>query len=223
MERAPASHRSRHAPSLAVVGAALWLLAVTAGFAVLWRYKSTPGAEGVAPARWPAQAAVARSERRATLLLFAHPRCTCTRATVAELARLMARFQDRIDATVLFWTPRDASPQWNGTDLWTSAARIPGVTVAPDTDGREAARFGVATSGGIVLYDRGGRLLFEGGITPARGHEGDSFGQERIASLLTSGTADRADAPVFGCPLESESPVRIARAGQSITYQGGKR
>ena len=201
---------------LARIGAVAWLLLVSAGFVGLWKYKSTPGAAGaVTPARWPSQATVARSPQRATLLLFAHPRCACTRATLAELARLLSRFHERIDATVLFWTPVDAPADWDRTDLWTSAARIPGVTVTRDLDGREASRFAVETSGGAVLYDASGRLLFKGGITPARGHEGDSFGQERIAALLTTGAADRADAPVFGCALEDEPPARLARAGKN--------
>ena len=220
MKGAPASDRSRLASRLAWIGAAAWLAAVTGGFAIVWKYKSTPAVKGVrAPEQWPAASAVARSADRTTLLLFAHPRCVCTRATMAELARMMARFHDRIDATVLFWTPRDAPPDWSSGDLWSSARRIPGVEVRSDLDGREASRFAVATSGGVVLYDAGGHLLFQGGITAARGHEGDSFGQERIASLLTTGAADRADAPVFGCALEQERPVRLARAGTK-TNQG---
>ncbi len=224
MERAPASDKSRLASRLAWIGAAAWLLAVAVGFAILWKYKSTPGSGGaVPPERWPAGSTVARSPDRATLLLFAHPRCTCTRASLAELARILARFHDRLDARVLFWTPREAPAGWDRGDLWTSAARIPGVTVLRDAEGAEASRFGVATSGGVVLYDDRGRLLFHGGITAARGHEGDSFGQERIALLLTTGAADRADAPVFGCALEQEPPVRVARAGAPTTIQGEQR
>jgi len=224
MERAPASDRSRFASTLAWIAAAAWLVAVAGGLAILWRYASTPAAAGVpAPEQWPAASAVARAQDRATLLLFAHPRCACTRASVAELARLMARFHDRVDARVLFWTPAGTPRDWNATDLWTSAGRIPGVTVLRDEAGREASRFAVATSGGVVLYDARGRLLFRGGITAARGHEGDSFGQERIASLLTTGAADRADAPVFGCALEDEPPSRMARAGTLTTDRGGDR
>jgi hypothetical protein len=135
----------------------------------------------------------------------------------------MARFHERLDARVLFWTPREAPAEWNAGDLWTSAARIPGVTVLRDPEGAEASRFAVATSGAVVLYDPAGRLLFRGGITAARGHEGDSFGQERIASLLTTGAADRADAPVFGCALEDEPSARMPRAGTVTTDRGGER
>jgi len=224
MRRAPASDRSSLASRLVWIAAAAWLAAVAGGFAILWKYKSTPAAEGaLAPEQWPAASAVARGTSRPTLLLFAHPRCTCTRASLAELARMMARFHDRVDASVLFWTPPGAPPDWNATDLWTSAERIPGVSVLRDEGGREASSFAVATSGGVVLYDARGRLLFKGGITAARGHEGDSFGQERIASLLTTGAADRADAPVFGCALEDEPPARTARAGTFTTNRGGNR
>jgi hypothetical protein len=52
-----------------------------------------------------------------------------------------------------------------------------------------------------VLYDARGRLLFRGGLTSARGHEGDSAGLQRISSLLRTGQADRSDAPVYGCSL----------------------
>jgi len=224
MERAPALERSRLASRIALLGAAVWLAAVAGGFAFLLRYKSTPGAgSGAAPAQWPAASTVERSTRRATLLLFAHPRCVCTRASLAELARMMARFHDRIEAKVLFWMPAGAPQDFRSGDLWTSASRIPGVAVLSDEGGREASRFGVATSGGVVLYGERGRLLFQGGITSARGHEGDSFGQERIASLLTSGAADRADAPVFGCALGEELPVRMARAGTRIDQEGGEK
>jgi len=123
----------------------------------------------------------------------------------------MARFHDRLDARVLFAASPGEEAELARTDLWSSAARIPGVTVASDPSGVEARRFGAETSGAAVLYDATGALAFQGGITSARGHEGDSFGQERIAAVLTGGTPDRASAPVFGCGLNDEGAVRIAQ------------
>ena len=52
-----------------------------------------------------------------------------------------------------------------------------------------------------VVAREGGRLLFRGGITPSRGHEGDNAGRRRIASLLANGSADGRQTRVFGCPL----------------------
>ena len=162
------------------------------------------------PSRWPAETRLQAAPGRASLILFGHPQCPCTRATLAELARLMDRYGDRLDAWVLFATPSGAAGEVSRTDLWSSAERIPGVHVLRDEDGAEAARFGAATSGTVALY-RDGKLLFNGGITPARGHEGDSFGKERLVSLLTTGKADRNDAPVFGCSLSIEKE-RVAQA-----------
>jgi hypothetical protein len=89
------------------------------------------------------------------------------------------------------------------------------VTAVRDDDGVEAARFRATTSGTAALYDARGRLLFTGGLTSARGHEGDSAGLQRIASLLRTGQADRSDAPVYGCSLAIG--VRSARASQKET------
>jgi hypothetical protein len=182
----------------------VWALTLAAGFTELWKYKLRPGQADGAPAAWPAESRILRGQERATLVLFAHPQCPCTRASVAELARLMSRFDGRLSAAVVFIHPTNVGDDWDHTDLWQRASEIPGVTSVRDDDGREAARFRASTSGMAFLYDPQGRLLFSGGLTSARGHEGDSLGLQRISSLLRTGTADRADAPVFGCSLRHD-------------------
>jgi hypothetical protein len=192
-----------------------WVLALALGFTLLWKYKMRPGDADGTPAAWPTESRIARHPDRATLVLFAHPECPCTRASLAELARLLARFDDRLTADVVFLRPSDVGTDWDGTDLWRAASAIPGVTTVRDDDGVEAARFRATTSGAAALYDARGRLLFSGGLTSARGHEGESAGLQRISSLLRTGKADRSDAPVFGCSLALG--VRSARAGQKET------
>jgi hypothetical protein len=88
---------------------------------------------------------------------------------------------------------------------------MPGVQAGCDEDGVLAKQFGASTSGHVLLYHADGRLLFSGGITNARGHAGSSAGLEAILSLLNRGTAEQADAPVFGCPLYG--PLPVAREG----------
>ena len=182
----------------------VWALTLAPGFTLLWKYKMEQGEAEGAPPVWPTDSRIPRREDRATLVLFAHPQCPCTRASVAELARLMAHFDDRLRASVVFLRPSEVGAEWDGSDLWRRAAEIPGVTVVRDDDGVESSRFHASTSGATVLYDTAGRLLFSGGITSARGHEGDSAGLARIRSLLRTGRADRPDAPVFGCHLRHE-------------------
>ena len=185
-----------------LVAGVVWLAAVAAGFTVLWRYKSTPGpADETPPRRWPQESRISQARDRATLVAFAHPRCTCTRATISELARLMPVVRDRVAAHVLVVRPDGLDDDGDDTDLWSRAAAIPGVSVARDDGGKEAARFRARTSGLIVLYDAEGRRLFSGGITSSRAHEGESFGRRRILALLGGGQADRDTSPVFGCAL----------------------
>jgi hypothetical protein len=106
-----------------------------------------------------------------------------------------------VSAFVLFFKPADFPEKWEKTDLWDSAARIPGVTVLSDPGGAEASRFNALTSGSSMLYDAEGRLLFSGGITASRGHSGDNDGRRAIVSLVTDEGAAQAEAPVFGCSL----------------------
>jgi hypothetical protein len=74
-----------------------------------------------------------------------------------------------------------------------------------DGDGDLTEKFGAQTSGHVFLYDKLGVLRFQGGITPSRGHAGDSYGQAAILSLLRGGRPERDAAPVFGCPLDEPS------------------
>jgi hypothetical protein len=140
--------------------------------------------------------------------MFVHPRCSCSRASLVELDRLLGRVRGLAAPTVVFVKPHGAPADFDDGALRAQAARLPGVTLADDGDGVEARRFGAATSGATLLYGRDGALVFDGGLTQVRGHEGDSFGEERIVALLTTGRADRADSPVFGCPLDDESKER---------------
>jgi hypothetical protein len=95
-----------------------------------------------------------------------------------------------------------SEPEWESGDLWRLARTIPNVTLVADRGGAEARRFQAVTSGFVVVYSRSGRLLFSGGITPARGHEGASYGQQAIAAALDAEQPSQSlAARVFGCEL----------------------
>ena len=179
----------------------LWLAAVGIGLYKLWGYENGPGITAGAPVRWPVNSQITPAPDRATLVMFAHPHCPCTRASVGELALLMARCQGRLTAYVLFFRPKEFPAGWEETDLWHSAAAIPGVSVLQDEDGMEAHRFHAATSGHTLLYDAEGPLLFSGGITASRGHSGDNAGRSAVVSLLTERVAERTETFTFGCSL----------------------
>jgi hypothetical protein len=179
----------------------LWLLAVSTGLWILWGYENTPGVTAKPPVLWPVASRIQRPQDRATLVLTVHPHCPCTRATVGELAEIMAHAQGRLNAYVLFLKPAGFSEDWEKTDLWQTAAGIPGVSVMVDDGGAEARLFNSSTSGQTILYDAAGDLLFSGGITGSRGHSGDNAGRSAIISLVNARAAERAETFVFGCPL----------------------
>jgi len=184
------------------MGAMLWLAAVLCGMGVLLVYDFTPGRDGGgAPAHWVASSRIPRRADVPTPIMFAHPKCPCTRASIGELAMLMARCQGRVNAQVVFFRPEGSDEDWARGDLWRSAAAIPGVSVRLDENGREAGNFRATTSGDVVLYDASGNLLFAGGITDGRGYSGDNAGRDALVALLNHGQAANRVTPVFGCSL----------------------
>lgn len=185
-------------PALSVI----WIGVVGIGLSQMWEYEATPGELTNSPATWPTESRIERGTERPTLVVFAHPRCPCTRASIDELSRILTHCQGKVDAQVLFFKPSGSPVDWPKTDLWSAAQVIPGVSVIQDESGFEATRFSATTSGHSLLYDSRGRLLFSGGITGSRGHAGDNVGKSAIESLLLDGMTQRHQTFVFGCPLQ---------------------
>jgi hypothetical protein len=190
-------------PVVQILFVLLWLGGVMSGMAILWKYQNTPGKAGTPPVMWPRTSHIVPSQDHATLVMAIHPHCPCSRASIGELAVLMTRLRGRLSAYILFYKPRDFNAAWGKTDLWQSAAAIPGVAVLSDVDGVEAHRFAAMTSGQTMVYDVSGRLLFSGGITTSRGHMGDNPGLQAIISNVINGIGGPIRFPVFGCSLET--------------------
>ncbi|HSU69291.1 MAG TPA: hypothetical protein VLJ39_20565 [Tepidisphaeraceae bacterium] len=188
------------------IGAA-WAGVVVFGVLRLWSYELTPAAPAHPPVNWPAESHVTRAPGLPTLVLLMHPRCPCSSATVAELAKVMTDCRGKLSATVLMMRPKGVPQGWEKTDLWQSSSVLSGVEVRADEGGIESRRFGAVTSGQALLYSADGRLLFAGGITASRGHRGDNAGRSAITSMVLDGgaslraTTGTASTPVYGCAL----------------------
>jgi hypothetical protein len=181
--------------------AVVWLTATAVGMLILWHYAGTSGRSAEAPEHWPGSDEIALNADHDTLVMFVHPHCPCTRASIAELQRIVAHCNGGLTPWIVFYKPSDADERWEQTDLWRSAAEVPGVHLVSDPDARLAVKFGAATSGSTVLYDPHGHLLFNGGITSARGHQGDNVGESAVIDLATEGNAKCSKCEVFGCPI----------------------
>jgi hypothetical protein len=182
-------------------GGCVWLALVIAGLAVLMSYDNRPGGAAHAPLQWPHRSRLQRDPSKQTLIMLAHPKCDCTRASLVELAELLGQANGRPKTFVVFIKPKGVPGDWQRTSLWATAERVPGVTVITDENGREAARFGIETSGQTLLYDQAGTLRFSGGITGARGKTGNNVGRQSLVSWLNRGAARQDSTPVFGCSL----------------------
>lgn len=188
---------------------ALWLCATAFGVWSMARYSNQPGAEAAAPQNFPAREAhFSLDSTVPTLVMLAHPRCVCTRASISELSDLMSANPGRLRAYVFFYQPATESKDWLKTELWESAEQIPGVTVISDLDASVTKTFGAFTSGQTLLYDSQGQLLFKGGITAGRGHTGDNLGIAAIKTYLKKGAVSSNESSVYGCAITGEgAPV----------------
>ena len=204
-DRSAPPHGKRRGNGWIYLTIALWATAVSAGSVELWRYQLTPGATPApAPQAWPADSVVPVHPGKPVLLMVAHPQCACTRASLNELRRLIVRFNALENPPVLYLsvvpTKGSRGDAIDGPVL-RNAASIEGLNVVIDQDGLFAKRLGATTSGHTLLYGASGELLYSGGITAARGHEGDAAGQDAILAALYGRPVATHEQPVFGCGL----------------------
>jgi hypothetical protein len=197
MESRTAQHQC-----LVIVAGLVWLALLFAGFGALLHeaYQAVPPAALVAS--FPKNSPLALDPKQPTLLLFAHPQCPCTRATFEELDQLRAQTNDGLAVTIVFTLPPHTPPGWEKGALLTAAEKMPRIRIVLDQGGVLAQAFHVIGSGHVLVYAPTGRLLFSGGITPSRGHEGDSPGRDAIVELVRGEPASAViQKPVFGCAL----------------------
>lgn len=180
----------------------LWLALLVGGFGALLRYANEPGQEGADLKGWPAMASVSLAFPHWTLILFAHPKCPCTQATVENLNRILARTQNNLSVHIFFYKPTGGSAEeWENTSLWEKARNMPNTTAHVDLDGHEARLFAAETSGKAVLFKPNGQVAFQGGITASRGHEGDNAGMQAVVDWVVTNQSQVTKTPAFGCHI----------------------
>jgi hypothetical protein len=177
-----------------------WLAAMCAGYLTLIAYKGTAGDVADSACDWPADSRIARDTERPTLLLFVHPHCPCTRASIAELVAILQETSESAKVVVAVWTPESCDSSWRDTEICQTLAAMNGVDVLFDAGGAESKRFGATTSGHACLYASSGRLLFHGGITGARGHVGPNAGHDAVRASI-AGKPAKDCSPVYGCKI----------------------
>ena len=183
--------------------AIIWIGAIAAGLIAINNYSQADGPVGEISRQWPTEAGpIPKPASKSLLVVFFHPECSCSDATVAELNELLAKVpRDRVETVAAFVKPSGWTDAQLKGSLWKDASAIPGVRVLEASD-RDAEIFGARTSGHAFLYDRRGSLRFSGGLTPSRGHMGDAEGPSAIIKALrVGGSGDPLFTRIFGCGL----------------------
>lgn len=195
---------------LVIVG---WLGLIACGFGALAAYASIPGAVGDPPSIWPSNDAGGMQLARGThtVILAVHPRCPCTRATINELERTLARAIEQPVIYALIFEPgpddsADVDESFARTRIAERLGSLPGVVMISDPGSIIAQQFGALTSGHTLVYDATGSLVFSGGLTPTRSHEGPNTGSASLVELFNGRSAIAEQTPVYGCPLCSQCP-----------------
>jgi hypothetical protein len=188
-----------------LVGAALlWVAAAAGGPLFMFVYESQAAPAPEIASLWPDRTGLARNPNGFSLVMAIHPKCSCTRASVSELNKLMLAWGGQVRAIALVTKPFEFPDLWSETDVTARLRAIPNVEVVRDLGGADASAFGAQSSGQTLLYDAAGRLVFAGGITAFRGHEGPSVGGEALKQLVAGNAAPRARTHVFGCSLKDK-------------------
>jgi hypothetical protein len=179
----------------------LWGGVVVVALAGLEYFVARPGDSGAPPCDWPAQTAITRDFNGPTVVVFVDPKCPCTQATMANLERCLARCPRFPTTRIVVLSENVGLFEGSLDDSARRLAARPEVALIWSGDGSETRRFGVKTSGEVLVYALDGRLVFDGGITPARGHQGDSPGCDAIRKLSAGEPIEYHSATVFGCSV----------------------
>ena len=190
----------------------LWLLLALLALGWIEKTDTVAGTAAHPPAQFQKLGTLTFDAAKPTLIMLVHPQCPCSRASLTELNRLAALCPGKAAIFVLLLRPTGCPEAFADTDLRRQASAIPGVSVKTDENGRWAERFGAATSGETLLYAPNGRLLYHGGLTGSRGHEGDNAGLSAVVAHLRGETGP-TEAPVYGCPMTADrTRCKISRS-----------
>jgi hypothetical protein len=186
--------------STLVAAAILWAGTVGAMFRAMRKFEATPGRAANPLAVWPNESRIPRTPGEWRLVMLVHPHCSCSRASISELQRIIEKSPRSLQTYVVIYRPSEFPAGWEKTDVFVAASHLPRTHLVLDQDGHEASIFHGFTSGQTYLYDGAGKLRFSGGITLLRGEAGFNKGSAEVMEIANtrSGTATH---PVFGCAI----------------------
>lgn len=172
---------------------------------------------------WPESSEIERRDLSPHLLVFVHPYCPCTRASLKNLKDHVQ--SKRLNVTVVQLRSTRFDGIYSPISAIEEVIRERDWNLVFDTDGVEARKFGVVTSGECLLFAPSGELVFSGGVTALRGHSGTNKSLSTLIAHIDALEANTTPSlvklipknqmikefekfPTFGCPLFCEDMCR---------------
>ncbi|GAA4426521.1 hypothetical protein GCM10023155_14820 [Bremerella cremea] len=177
----------------------VWGCLIAVGFIALLFYHNTPGTRSDSNPVWQVNRLIELDPSRANLLVFIHPQCPCSTATMGELARIQAACGSNVLTHLILYQPDNE--KWSTASMMAQAIEIPNLHILADPKGNLAKQFGAETSGHAMLFAPDGHRIFSGGITAGRGCEGDNPGRQAVISYVNQHQVFCDKASVYGCPI----------------------
>lgn len=179
-----------------------WLAIIAAGSYILMKYEYTPSGRNSSIMRLPVDTKLKLSEPL-SLVMFLHPDCPCSAASLRNLIQLQKMTQDRYALHLFFYKPSEFPDSWVKTSLWETAHTLKSARIYVDIAAVEARRFNAVTSGETFMLANDGTLLFTGGLTRGRGVDGKNPGLAYLSQPVNRLQKTIVKQPIFGCSLIS--------------------
>ncbi|CAD73292.1 MAG TPA: RedB [Rhodopirellula baltica] len=186
------------------IALSMLLLPGLVGMTQLVSYSSQPGDVGQSvPMLLPHSLSSVQSfedANQTTVLVFYHPHCPCTRATIRCMERMIASFTSQPTIIAYAFVPSGETDHWIESETTDKLRSFGNVSIVADHNAKACRQFDVATSGHVLVYNDS-KLSFSGGITPSRGHEGNCDSGVAFLHSVNGESEDRREWPVFGCAI----------------------
>lgn len=182
-----------------------WIGISLFGWCTLFRHTFRPSITAEIAARSLCAQGLAQPSEAFQIVIFAHPFCPCTQATLDKLDESLTRFPAKTSIRVIFVIEGLERSSVEESSSIAFARRLPKVEVQFDDTGEAVLHWGARVSGEVFAFNRSGHCVFHGGLTSGRGHKGDSLGQKELERRAAGGCDEQYAGPVFGCALPSRT------------------
>ena len=230
--RTPFATQLRHT-GIWSAGVLLWLAMIGYGFFLLFQHDTSAlepqaldsiVASDIQDVSWVSEVDLRPASGKFNLIVAIHPKCPCTRNTLAEIERIQARFVEKCELTFLVTLPggkpEEEIEQWRNSGTVQLATSMPNAAVWFEDANELTTRLGLNSSGAVVVLDELGQIRFAGGITAGRSCAMENPGSQAVVRILRGDEQPLISTPVFGYRLpksEEESPMERKRINREAT------